>query len=160
MSHGIASSTQNQQQMEVMMKKLTWFSATVMILTFAGCSDKGDDITLAVEDSAWRLQGIEISGGQTIVIPKHEIYTIYFTRSSSVTGRILCNTYGAEYRLTSGGSISFGDMISTEMACPLPSNEGEFSIALRNANSIEVFRNQLRLHYLNRTRVLNFIRAN
>ncbi len=125
---------------------------------FCGCSDKGDNLLSAVENSSWRLQQIEIIGSQTIVIPPSETYTMKFHNSSEVGGLSHCNTYEAKYILASDGSISFEDIVSTEIACGPPSHDGEFRLALAKANSIQLTGIELRLHYLDRTKVLHFNR--
>lgn len=123
------------------------------------CSDTGEEFTSVLENSAWLLQSIEISPGKVIPISSNETYTLEFTYSRIATGRVYCNTYRAKYELGSDGSISFIDVTSTEMACPQPSNEGEFGLALARATSIHWQGNRLRLSYYNGARVLNFVRV-
>jgi len=142
------------------MKYLPWFALVVFVLVFGSCSDKGDEVISTIQNSSWRLQAIESGGGQTTIIPQDELYTLDFTSAFSVSGRIHCNTYAADYLLSSGGSISFGTISQTKVGCPQPSNEDEVITALRNANSIQVAGNQLRLYSLDGTRVLRFTRLN
>ena len=133
----------------------------LLLSNIGGCSDSGSDISLPpVVGTAWRLEKIHIVGGETIVIPKHEIYTLYFVSESTTSGRIYCNTYQAKYRLENGRMISFADVSWTEMACPVPSSEREFSNALQNATSMTVVGNKFSLYYSGATRVLVFTRAN
>lgn len=142
------------------MKKLACFPVIVFVMIFGSCSDKGDEVISAIQNSSWRLQAIESGGGQTTIIPQDELYTMDFASASSVSGRIHCNTYGADYHLSGGGSISFGTISQTKVGCPQPSNEDEVITALRNANSIQVLGNQLRLYALGGTRILRFTRLN
>jgi heat shock protein HslJ len=129
-----------------------------MSLVLFACSDKGDTLVAAIENSSWRLQQIEIIGSQTLVIPPSEIYTMEFRTSSEVSGLNHCNTYAAKYTLASDGLISFRDMISTEIHCRPPTHYGEFHLALGKANSLRLSGDELRIWYSERARILHFIR--
>jgi heat shock protein HslJ len=124
-------------------------------MVLSSCSDKGEGIATPIRSSTWLLQSIQI-GGQTTIIPSNEVYTLHFENDTLVTGQVHCNTYWTDYHLVSPDSISFGPFNVTKIGCPLPPTRDEFRLAFDNANSLNVAGPQLRLYYLNRTRVLNF----
>lgn len=101
---------------------------------------------------------IEIEGSDAIVIPESESYTMEFHNTVDVSGFNHCNKYGAKYTLASDGSIFFREITQTEMGCPQPSSNTEFSSGLVEAKSLQVIRNHLRLYYADGTRVLHFVR--
>ena len=124
-------------------------------LVVSCCSDRGEEVITPIQNSTWRLQSI-LSGGQTIEIQSNQVYTLHFSNDTLVTGQVHCNTYWTSYHLVPSDSISFGPFVTTKILCSQPSNEEEFRLAFDNASSLQVVGTQLRLYYMNRTRVLNF----
>ena len=129
--------------------------ALLLNLFLSHCSDTGNAVSTSKQNSTWRLESIE-SGGHTTNISSNELYTFRFENDTLVTGQVYCNTYFTNYHLVPPDSISFGPFIATKIGCPLPSYQDEFRLAFDNANSLNFAGTQLRLYYLNRTRVLNF----
>jgi len=71
-----------------------------------------------------------LAGGWRVIrlgdapVPQEVTITIEFGRDGRVAGRGGCNRYSGPYTLT-GEGLSFGDLVSTRMACPQPQMEAE-----------------------------------
>jgi heat shock protein HslJ len=123
------------------------------------CSDQGDEQTVAIVGSSWRLQSVQQVGGQTINIPQHEEYTIEFAEATKVIGRNLCNTYWATYGMQNVHGVAFGEYGATKMQCPIPSYELQFTSLLLSSSSLDVVDSQLKIHSDNGRTILNFVRV-
>ncbi len=130
--------------------------ANVVILF--SCSDEGAELLSSIENSSWSLQRIEISSSPAVVIPPSQSYTLEFRTSTEIGGVSHCNVYRASYTLISHDAISFHDIISTEMACPLPSHDGEFQRMLAQVRIVKLVRDELQLSNSDHTQILCFVR--
>lgn len=72
---------------------------------------------------------------ETITADRPERYTIRLTDDGRLQARIDCNSGGGRFQL-SAGSLSFGHMISTRIACSPDSLEGIF---MRELGRVESF---------------------
>jgi heat shock protein HslJ/uncharacterized membrane protein len=82
---------------------------------FTGC---GGEIMTAIE-GGWRV--IRLGDGMP---PEGVTVTIAFAPDGTVSGSSGCNRFTGSYTL-SGEGLTFGDMASTRMACPMPQMETE-----------------------------------
>lgn len=134
--------------------RIIWLPILLTVFLLC-CSDSGNVISTPIQNSGWQLASIT-RGDSTSSIPVNEVYTLQFDNDSLVSGQVHCNTYSTNYHIVPPDSISFGPFIMTKIGCPLPSHQAEFRSGFDNANAIKTTSTQLRLYYLNRTRVLNF----
>ena len=72
-----------------------------------------------LEDTSWSLETLGQPGNMRPALVNRKV-TLSFTGDSQATGNAGCNAYGASYASTIDGSISFTDIISTEMYCVEP----------------------------------------
>ncbi len=128
-----------------------------MIVLFS-CSDQGAELPSSIENSSWSLQRIEITGSPTVFIPPTQSYTLEFRTSTEIGGVSHCNIYQASYTLISHNTISIHDIISTEMACPLPSHDGEFQRMLAQVRIVKLVRDELQLSNSDHAQILCFVR--
>lgn len=84
----------------------------------------------------WRLVAFE-SNGAVDQVPSNVDANILFNDRSEVSGSNGCNGYGGEYMAGANGSLSFGQLLQTEMACAEPQNtvERRFMQGLMTARS-------------------------
>ena len=149
--------TDRVQEIEVNMRRSA-SEAFLManVIALFSCSDRGVDLLSSIENSSWSLQRFEISGSPTVWIPPGQSYTLEFRTSTEIGGVSHCNVYRASYTLISHDTISFHDIISTEMACPLPSYDGEFQGMLGQVRIVKLVRDQLQLSNSDHTQILYF----
>lgn len=110
----LASYTGNQKKsmryvkMKMFKKIFVLGLATAVLMT--GCGSIGGE-ALQLEDTSWKL--VELDGQP--ILPNSEV-TIQFDEGKA-GGSSGCNSYNGEYTLEADGSIQFGPMASTMMAC-------------------------------------------
>jgi heat shock protein HslJ len=66
-----------------------------------------------------------MAAGETITVPNPENYTIHLMDDGRLQARFDCNRGGGRYAI-SDGTLSFGPMMSTRMACPPDSLDAAF----------------------------------
>ncbi len=113
------------------------------------CSDKkAGDVGAQAEPAAhdtdpdsvmgktWRWEA-SLSPVEKVTVPNPERYTILLAKDGKLQARFDCNRGGGDYKM-SAGSLTFGPMFSTRMACPPDSLDGSFMSALAKVNSFFV----------------------
>ncbi len=128
------------------------------VIVLFSCSDQGAEPLTSFENSSWSLQRIEISGSPTVFIPPTQRYTLEFRTSTELGGVSHCNIYQARYTLISHDTISIHDIISTEMACPVPSLDGGFQRMLAQVRIVKLVRDELQLSNSDHSQILHFVR--
>lgn len=119
-----------------------------LMLTVAGCTseDPSPPDQIDLTDTEWVLDAYGDPGNLTAALPGHQP-TISFG-DDNVSGFTGCNVYGGDYASSMDGTIEFGMLIQTEMACPEPGvmeQEAAFMDALRLAQRYEYTDAQLHI---------------
>lgn len=98
-------------------------------------------------DTAWRLQSLGQSGHLAPALANREV-TLVFSGDSQAAGTAGCNSYGGAYESSLSGTLSFTDLVHTEMYCVEPGvmeQERFFLESLAAAEEYEVVDHALRL---------------
>jgi heat shock protein HslJ/membrane-bound inhibitor of C-type lysozyme len=102
---------------------------------------EGQELRGCGGDPAELLQGPEwiVEELNGVGIPEESRGTLHFSLDGRVTGKSFCNSYGGSYALT-GESLTFGQLVSTMMACspPIMEQEEAFSDLLGNVRRFEI----------------------
>lgn len=109
----------------------------------------------------WRLTSYGEPGSETQIIEETEV-TLQFEQEGQAGGSGGCNSYGAQYEIFNG-TISFTEMMATEMACDgegVMDQEAAYFQALRSAESFELIDGELKIWYNDGQSVLNFVSIN
>ncbi|MDT8304784.1 MAG: META domain-containing protein [Anaerolineae bacterium] len=107
----------------------------------------------------WELVSFGPVGAEADVVAGSTV-TLLFDRNGQAGGNSGCNSYGAPYDV-SGDQISFGEVVSTLMACAdddIMDQEGRYLAALQTAESFALDGDRLTITYDGGQRVLNFVR--
>lgn len=119
------------------------------VLFSAGCAASPEPRELA--GTSWRLVTLESfddAQGATQV-PDPAKFTLEFTADDQAAFLLDCNrgrsTYTAEPSGDEEGSLSFGPIAATRMACPQPSLDREVSTALENVRGYRFIGERLHL---------------
>lgn len=114
------------------MKNLVY---AVALLFLAACSPK-----LAPDqkwpDKKWTLY--ELNGTTSLKGAERDITFQFNTAEQRISGYGGCNQVGGPYTMDAKGSLKFGLLISTRMACPDMSTEDALMAALPAVDSYEV----------------------
>jgi heat shock protein HslJ len=92
----------------------TLSTAVVLSLVLFACAEPSEQAATDPTDTAWRLVSGTLEGSAVPVLQTHPI-TLVFDEDGA-GGTSACNHYTADYSI-SGGELSFGQIIQTEMAC-------------------------------------------
>ena len=118
---------------------------------------EGDTSVLA--GTAWTLVSFGPAGAEEPVVPGSEV-TLTFDAAGQAGGSGGCNSYGGSYQ-TDGDNITFGEIVSTLMACTddaLNEQESRFLAALGSASTFALEGDNLTIGYDGGQGVLNFVR--
>lgn len=139
------------------------------ILVFATAPAEGETAVTATPEArpegsslsgtSWVLESSGSADNQTAVLPNTEL-TLNFDYTQ-INGHAGCNSYFADATINEDGSLTFGLMGSTLMACldnDVMQQESDFLAALAQATRYTVAGNQLTLHVPDGS--LTFIAAN
>lgn len=118
------------------MKAPALFTATAAAFALVGCMTLPDTHPLA--GTEWQLTAIDTSGSTTTLTPAlQQRHTIAFVDGGEVQVQLDCNrgrsTWTAGQPMNGAGSISFGPVASTRMACPTPSFGNDLASGLEAA---------------------------
>ena len=139
-----------------------WLAAGILILAACAAQPGGNQTTPEAERLAntnWSLVSYGPPESPIEVLPGTSV-TLEFDAEGRAGGSGGCNSYGGDYEVENG-SISFGEIVSTLMACTDPGvgeQESQFLGALQTASTYEVSGDQLTITYVD-GQVLNFSRA-
>ena len=92
----------------------------------------------ALAGTSWNVTGIN-NGNQAVVSPATgTTVTLVFGTDGTVSGSGGCNTYNGNVAVD-GDAISFGPLVSTQMACPQPvmDQETQFFAALAASSDVQ-----------------------
>ena len=112
----------------------------------------------SLSGTQWRLASFETAGEETPVAEGTTV-TLQFQAGGQAVGSGGCNSYGTEYEVQ-GSTISFGDVISTMMACEdeaIMVQENRFYTALQSAGEFEMTADGLTIRYDDGQSALNFV---
>lgn len=107
----------------------------------------------------WELVSFGPAGAEADVVAGSTV-TLLFDTSGQAGGNGGCNSYGGAYEVA-GSDISFGEIVSTLMACAddaVMDQEAQYLAALHTAESFELDGDRLTITYDGGKSVLNFIR--
>jgi heat shock protein HslJ len=115
----------------------------VLGLIVAGCAGRtySEPTTHSTEPSSvigrtWQWEAT-VTPVEKIRVPDPERYTILLTADGKVQASIDCNRGGGDYRIGEG-TLTFGPMLSTRMACPPDSLDHQFMRDLQRVVSFFV----------------------
>jgi len=113
-----------------------WMAAVVAGCTGAGtpAADRRSTDAQALLNKTWQWEET-VTPVEKITVADPERYTILFADDGKVQARFDCNRGGGSYRVE-GGSISFGPMMSTRMACPEDTRDALF---MRDLERVSTF---------------------
>ena len=105
------------------------------VLALAACGSTAEP-PHPLDGTSWRLLSLESMSDQqgTTTVDDPSRYTVEFGTDGRAAFRIDCNrgnsTWQADAASPDSGTLSFGPIATTRMACPQPSLEHEVSTAL------------------------------
>src|SRR4051794_1044170 len=92
---------------------------TVLVTaTMVGFSSAGAASSVPLENTTWRLSQLNLAGSLTPV--SGDVVSTLRLDAGQATGSAACNAFFGRYE-TSGDSLTFGPIGSTQLACPDPS---------------------------------------
>lgn len=109
-------------------------------------------------NSSWQLATFGPTGAESAVIAD-SVVTLAFSGDGTAGGNTGCNTFGGNYTVE-GESLTFGELISTLMACAdatVMTQEQEYLQALQGIDRFAVTADQLTLWYDGGSSQLNFV---
>lgn len=117
------------------MKPLATFAAAAT-LALGACTTIPDTHPLAGTD--WQLTAIDTSGSTTTLTPAlQQRHTLAFRDGGEVQLQLDCNrgrsTWTADMPMNGAGTITFGPVAGTRMACPSPSFGNDLASGLEAA---------------------------
>lgn len=107
--------------------------------------------------TSWQLTTFGPAGAETPVVADSTV-TLAFSADGTAGGNTGCNTYGGDYTVE-GDTLSFGEMVSTLMACAdeaVMAQEQAYLAALQSAARYEVTADHLTIWYDEENSQLNF----
>jgi heat shock protein HslJ len=113
----------------------------------AACNSTDDaDGGQEIAGKNWQLDGLVVDQ-QAVVLPKSAGATLRFDGKGGVSGNTGCNSLGGEAKLLANGSLSFGPLLQTELACDEPrmTLESKFTSFLALASRWKVVNGVLHL---------------
>jgi len=161
-------------------KRLAYLGLGILVLALAACAaatesipDTGGGLTPAagtpvvspqapgagdtLANTRWRLVSFGEPGDETPVVAGSTV-TLEFEANGQVGGSGGCNSYGGKYQVQDG-TISFGEIVSTLMACTderVMQQEQQYLGALQSAGQFELAGQRLTIQYNGGRGVLNF----
>jgi heat shock protein HslJ len=161
-------------------KRLAYFGLGILVLAVAACAaatesipDTGGGPTPgpetpvvsseqpgagdALANTRWRLVSFGEPGAETPVVAGSTV-TLEFEADGRVGGSGGCNSYGGQYQVQDG-AVSFGELVSTLMACTderLMQQEQQYLAALQSAGQFELAGRRLTIRYAGGRGALNF----
>jgi heat shock protein HslJ len=108
-------------------------------------------------NTSWQLTTFGPAGAETPVVADSTV-TLEFSADGTAGGNTGCNSYGGDYTVE-GDTLSFGEMVSTLMACAdetVMAQEQAYLEALQSAARFEVTADQLTIWYDDGNSQLNF----
>jgi heat shock protein HslJ len=124
-----------------------------LVVLVTGCGSTAPP-THPLDGTSWRLVSIEsmddAQGTTTVDDPTK--YMVTFRGDGSAAFRIDCNRGSGSYRTTASsadsGSLTFGPIATTRMACPQPSLEQQVATALGYVRGYRIVDGRLHLSLL------------
>lgn len=120
----------------------------------------GDPTSDSLVNTSWQLTAFGPAAAALPVVPDSTV-TLEFSADGMAGGNTGCNSYGGDYT-AEGDTLSFGEMVSTLMACAdetVMAQEQAYLAALQTANRFEVTADQLTIWYDEGNSQLNFAAA-
>ena len=94
-------------------------AALAATLALAGCSPVEPGLHPSLDDTEWILEQWGQPGNLRLALPDRDA-TLGFSGNSHATGNAGCNGWGGSCTIAREGTISFTDIIHTEMYCTDP----------------------------------------
>lgn len=134
----------------------------VLALVLAACAPVSGGMGGTEADlvsTQWALVSYGPAESQIQVLPDTEV-TLQFEADGQAGGNSGCNAFSAQYEV-SNGNLTFGEIVSTLMACSgegIMDQEEAYLDALRRAETFEMTADRLTIAYANGTSRLTFER--
>jgi len=103
------------------MKKI--FTAAALLVAMTACG--GAESRKPLEETAWKLVSMEGIPASAIDSEEDAFTLLFSSEDMSVAGRTNCNLFFGNYE-TADGTLAFGEMGMTRMACPDMEHEDAF----------------------------------
>ena len=102
----------------------------ILVLPMPACAASGGSVATGPGLTENRWRPIQI-GGHTVTVPEqqHEPWIHLDSKSKRVTGSGGCNRFNGSFQ-AGDGTLRFGELVSTKMACPSMKTESAFLQAL------------------------------
>lgn len=138
--------------------------ASLLVLAACGASQGENQPTqtadLDLANTSWTLVSYGAPDAPTPALPGNPV-TLVFEADGRAGGNASCNSYGGSYQIEDG-SIRFGEIVSTLMACVdagVGEQEQRYLSALQTTGSVALSGDQLTIAYNDGQEVLTFTRA-
>ncbi|MEI6972185.1 MAG: META domain-containing protein [bacterium] len=125
-------------------------AAALLGLLLCSCDSNEEENgnTTSLAGTAWALESFSI-GGADVAPVTGSVITLAFDDHGTAHGSSGCNSYSGTYTATGPGTISFANIVSTEMYCLSPAGvstqEGLYLSMLGNASSFTTGGGRLRI---------------
>jgi heat shock protein HslJ len=86
----------------------------------------------------WFLSELTVNGQKVDIPAGQQKITLQFEDNGKANGTGGCNTFGSDYKASKDGKLSFGQMMSTLMACDDMQQEGAYFDALAKVQQFQV----------------------
>lgn len=150
--------------MSVSYKRWSWLALGIALLALVSCAPL-PTVTPEPEGglagTSWTLISFGQPESETPVVEGSTV-TITFDAEGRAGGSGGCNTYSGSYELTGDNTVSFGEMVRTEMAClqeGIDQQENDYLEALSAAGKFELDGDNLTIWYDGEQGILNFVRG-
>lgn len=138
------------------MKKLLLISLLAILFACSGTDTTEPDPIADLTAASWELSFI-IQDTAVFFTPDGVNYTIEFSDTGAVHGKIACNSFSAIYRTTPADSLEFRDVTSTLALCVTDPLGAMYLNGLDTAGSYEMEENKLFIYYNSRKSVMVYV---
>lgn len=127
--------------------------ALVLLVLTGGCGSTTSTTDLETPKGStpvgsWSLRAFDLEGGQAVLVPSPERYSLELREDGDAHVRADCNFCSGSYR-SSGATLEMGLLACTLAACPPGSLDGQYLRALVSASSFERTEGELFVAYPN-----------
>lgn len=122
--------------------------AIILVTAVAACAPADTETENPLENTGWTLKAFGPAGAEVPIIEESNI-TLTFGPDEQASGFGGCNNFTTSYEVLNG-SIEFGDIASTLVACDLETftdQEDKYLSALRSAEEFELMDDGLVIRY-------------
>ncbi len=138
------------------MKKLLIISLLAIFFACSGTNIPEPDPVADLTAANWELSFI-IQDTTVFFAPDGVTYSIAFSDTGEVHGKVACNSFSAIYRTTPADSLEFRDVNSTLVLCVTDPLGAMYLNGLDTAGSYEMKENKLFIYYNSRKSVMVYL---